>query len=118
MSSGLSTLGYRYLNLDDCWQAKQRDPLTGSIQADKTRFPSGIAALGEYIHSKGLQLGIYSSAGFKTCEGYPASLGMELLDAVTYAAWGVDYLKYDNWNQLCHGISSAVDRPRFLLFSM
>jgi len=96
VSSGLSTLGYRYLNLDDCWQAKQRDPLTGSIQADKTRFPSGIAALGEYIHSKGLQLGIYSSAGFKTCEGYPASLGMELLDAVTYAAWGVDYLKYDN----------------------
>ena len=96
MSSGLSALGYRYVNVDDCWQGKQRDPLTGSIEADKTRFPSGIAALGEYIHSKGLQLGIYSSAGFRTCEGYPASLGIELLDATTYAAWGVDYLKYDN----------------------
>lgn len=67
------------------------------------RFPSGIKSLADYVHSKGLKLGIYSSAGFKTCQGYPASLGLEEIDAATYAEWGVDYLKYDNCYQ-DHGL--------------
>lgn len=92
---GLDKLGYEYVNLDDCWQASERDS-SGAIQADIARFPSGMKALGDYIHSKGLKFGIYSSAGFKTCQAYPASLGMEEIDAASYAAWGVDYLKYDN----------------------
>ncbi|KAJ1411911.1 glycoside hydrolase superfamily [Ochromonadaceae sp. CCMP2298] len=95
VSTGLAELGYKYVNLDDCWQAAERDA-SGMIQADPTRFPSGMTALGEYIHSKGLKFGIYSSAGFKTCQGFPASLGLEETDARAYAAWGVDYLKYDN----------------------
>lgn len=90
------------MNLDDCWQADTRDA-QGRIQADPVRFPSGLSALGEYIHSKGLKFGIYSSAGFKTCQGYPASLGIEDIDATSYAEWGVDYLKYDNC-YMDHGI--------------
>lgn len=68
----------------------------GKLQPDPIRFPSGMRALGDYLHSKGLKFGIYSSAGFKTCQAFPASLGMETVDANTYAEWGVDYLKYDN----------------------
>jgi hypothetical protein len=92
---GLSDIGYSYVNLDDCWQAATRDE-HGKLQPDSVRFPSGMKALGDYIHSKGLKFGIYSSAGFKTCQAFPASLGMEIIDAKTYADWGVDYLKYDN----------------------
>lgn len=66
------------------------------IVEDKTRFPSGMKALGDYIHSKGLKYGIYSDAGEKTCAGRPGSLGYEKEDADSYAEWGVDYLKYDN----------------------
>lgn len=86
------------MNLDDCWQAATRDE-AGLVQADPTRFPSGLKALGDYIHEKGLKFGIYSSAGFKTCQAFPASLGLEEVDAASYAAWGVDYLKYDNCYQ-------------------
>lgn len=92
---GLDKLGYQYINLDDCWQASTRTD-EGKLQPDPIRFPSGMKALGDYIHSKGLKFGIYSSAGFKTCQAFPASLGMETVDANTYAEWGVDYLKYDN----------------------
>ncbi len=99
VSSGLADLGYNYINLDDCWQANARDASTGRINADTTRFPSGLKALGDYIHGKGLKFGIYSSAGFKTCQGYPASLGLEEIDAQAYADWQVDYLKYDNCYQ-------------------
>lgn len=95
IETGLAKLGYNYLNLDDCWQAAERDK-DGSVQADRTRFPSGLQALGDYIHEKGLKFGIYSSAGFKTCQGLPASLGVEDMDAAKYAEWGVDYLKYDD----------------------
>lgn len=83
------------MNLDDCWQSSERDA-HGKVQAESSRFPSGLPALSEYIHSKNLKFGIYSSAGFKTCQGFPASLGMEAIDAQSYADWGVDYLKYDN----------------------
>ncbi len=93
VSSGMKDAGYTYVNIDDCWHG-QRDA-RGFIQPDAKRFPSGIKALADYIHSKGLKLGIYSDAGWKTCGGYPGSRGHEYQDALTYAEWGVDYLKYD-----------------------
>jgi alpha-galactosidase len=91
VSSGMKAAGYEYVNVDDCWQGK-RDA-QGRIHGN-ARFPD-MKALGEYVHSKGLKFGLYSSPGPKTCEGYEGSYGHELLDAQTYAAWGVDYLKYD-----------------------
>jgi alpha-galactosidase len=93
VNSGLSKAGYKYIVIDDCWHG-ERDSL-GFIQADKKRFPSGMKALANYIHSKGLKFGIYSDAGAKTCGGKPGSRGHEYQDALTYASWGVDYLKYD-----------------------
>jgi len=93
--SGMRNAGYRYVNIDDCWMAKDRDA-QGRLQPDAKRFPHGIKALADYVHSRGLRLGIYSSAGTYTCQHYPASLDHEAIDARTFAAWGVDYLKYDN----------------------
>lgn len=93
VSSGLRDAGYIYLNLDDCWHG-ERDNL-GFIHEDTTRFPSGIKALADYVHSKGLKIGIYSDAGSETCGGRPGSQGHEYQDAITYASWGIDYLKYD-----------------------
>ena len=92
-SSGMKNVGYQYIVIDDCWQVS-RDSL-GFIVADPQRFPSGIKALADYVHSKGLKFGIYSCAGSKTCAGRPGSRGHEYQDALTYAKWGVDYLKYD-----------------------
>jgi alpha-galactosidase len=92
-TNGMKDAGYQYINIDDCWQG-QRDA-QGFIQPDPKRFPSGIKALADYVHSKGLKFGIYSDAGAKTCGGKPASRGHEYQDALTYAQWGVDYLKYD-----------------------
>ena len=93
--SGLIEAGYVYINLDDCWQ-KSRDPETHIIKEDPDKFQSGIKALADYAHEKGLKLGLYSDAGEKTCAGRPGSLDHEKIDAETYAAWGIDYLKYDN----------------------
>jgi len=93
VSSGMREAGYQYIVIDDCWHG-ERDAL-GFIQADPERFPSGIKALADYIHSKGLKFGIYSDAGWKTCAGRPGSRGHEYQDAMKYAEWGVDYLKYD-----------------------
>lgn len=93
VSSGMKDVGYEYIIIDDCWQI-ERDK-NGKIVADPERFPSGMKALGDYIHSKGLKFGIYSCAGTKTCEQRPGSHGKELIDAKTYAEWGADYLKYD-----------------------
>lgn len=97
VKSGMRDAGYQYVNIDDCWMAKERDA-SGNLQADPVRFPHGIKALADYVHGKGLKLGIYSSAGTKTCAGYPASLDHEVADARSFASWGVDYLKYDNCN--------------------
>jgi alpha-galactosidase len=91
--SGMKDAGYQYVNIDDCWQVS-RDA-NGNIVADRQRFPHGMKALGDYIHSLGLKFGIYSDAGSKTCAGRPGGLGHEYQDAIQYAAWGVDYLKYD-----------------------
>lgn len=96
---GFLDAGYCYLNIDDGW-ARSRDSL-GFILADPEKFPSGIAALAQYVHHKGLKFGIYSSAGPKTCGGLPGSLGHEYQDAIIYAKWGVDYLKYD-WCAASH----------------
>jgi len=95
IESGMKDAGYEYVNIDDCWMAPERDA-EGRLQADPERFPNGIAALADYVHERGLKLGIYSSAGTKTCQGLPASLGHEKEDAQSFADWGVDYLKYDN----------------------
>lgn len=93
VASGMKDAGYEYIVIDDCWHG-ERDSL-GFIQADPKTFPSGIKALADYIHAKGLKFGIYSCAGYTTCAGRPGSRGYEYQDALQYARWGVDYLKYD-----------------------
>lgn len=93
VESGMKDAGYEYVVIDDCWHGERDE--NGFIQEHPERFPSGMKALAGYIHSLGLKFGIYSSAGFQTCAGYPASRGYEFQDALQYARWGVDYLKYD-----------------------
>ena len=95
--SGLAEAGYRFVNIDDCWQSNLRDE-NGRLQGDLESFPSGMKALCDKINALGLKMGIYSSNGTLTCEDMPASLGNEMLDAKTFASWGVEYLKYD----YCH----------------
>jgi alpha-galactosidase len=107
VSSGLRDAGYVYVNLDDCWHG-ERDA-DGNIQPDPERFPSGMKALGDYLHERGLKFGIYSDAGAKTCAGRPGSQGHEFQDAAQYAAWGVDYVKYDWCNT---GAGAAQRNPR------
>ncbi|KAH7689999.1 alpha-galactosidase protein [Dioscorea alata] len=98
VSTGLSSLGYQYVNLDDCWGESDRDS-EGNLVAKRSTFPSGIKSLADYVHGKGLKLGIYSDAGSQTCsKTMPGSLDHEEQDANTFASWGVDYLKYDNCN--------------------
>ena len=96
--NGMKDAGYEYVNLDDCWQVS-RDA-NGNIVADPTKFPSGIKALADYVHAKGLKFGLYTDVGTKTCAGRPGSLGHEFQDAKQYAAWGVDYVKIDWCNTL------------------
>src|ERR1700761_7944471 len=91
VSSGMRDAGYIYVNIDDTWEGK-RDA-NGVIQTN-SKFPD-MKALADYVHSKGLKLGIYSSPGPKTCANYEGSYGHEEQDAKSYAAWGIDYLKYD-----------------------
>ncbi|HZY71547.1 MAG TPA: alpha-galactosidase [Edaphobacter sp.] len=97
-SNGMKDAGYQYVIVDDCW-ASGRDA-EGNIVVDKDKFPSGIKALADYIHSKGLKFGIYTDAGTMTCAKRPGSIGHEYQDARQYAAWGVDYLKEDWCNTL------------------
>jgi alpha-galactosidase len=106
VSSGMRDAGYEYINIDDCWQLG-RNP-DGTIQVDTKRFPSGMKALADYIHSKGLKFGIYSSAGYFTCQDRAASLGYEMIDAKTYADWGVDFIKYD----FCYSTSPKLKGPK------
>ena len=97
VASGMKDAGYKYVNIDDCWEAAERDA-SGNLTTEPQRFPSGMKALADYVHAKGLKIGIYSSAGTGTCQRRPASLDHEAADAKTFAAWGIDYLKYDNCN--------------------
>lgn len=93
VSSGMLKAGYDYLFIDDGWQGGRDNK--NNIIPDPVKFPSGIKALADYVHSKGLKLGIYSDAAPLTCAGYTASLNFEEQDAKTFASWGIDYLKYD-----------------------
>jgi len=108
ISTGMKDAGYEYVNLDDCWM-DGRDA-SGKLKWSASKFPSGIPALAEYIHGKGLKIGIYETPNTKTCAGlyggYTAgvgSVGHETIDAQTFASWGIDYLKYDK----CQGQLSA-----------
>jgi alpha-galactosidase len=92
--SGLKDMGFTYIVIDDIWQGG-RDSSTGLLYPDPKRFPSGIKALADYVHEKGLKFGIYSDAGTMTCGDRPGSFGYEEKDAKLFAEWGVDYLKYD-----------------------
>ncbi len=107
VASGMKDAGYQFVVIDDCWQVA-RDK-NGNILPDPKRFPSGMKALADYVHSRGLKFGLYSDAGSKTCQGRPGSEGFEMEDARQYAAWGVDYLKYD-W---CHteGVDPKIAYP-------
>ena len=104
-TNGMRDAGYVYIVVDDCWEAMQRDKL-GNIVADPKKFPSGMKALGDYLHAKGFQVGIHNCAGTKTCAGYPGGRGHEFQDALTYASWGVDFLKYD-WCE--HGTANSEE---------
>lgn len=96
VESGLRDVGYKYIFIDDLWQGG-RD-MYNNIIPDPKKFSSGIKALADYVHSKGLKLGIYSDAAQLTCAGATASLGFEEQDARTFASWDIDYLKYDYCN--------------------
>ncbi|GAP92717.1 putative alpha-galactosidase [Rosellinia necatrix] len=115
---GFKDAGYEYVNLDDCWSVKDgRDSETQQLVPDPERFPNGISGLADQIHEMGLKVGIYSSAGTATCAGYPASIGYESIDAATWAAWGIDYLKYDNcnvpsnWTDECNACVYNLNNP-------
>lgn len=122
VETGLRDAGYVYVNLDDCWHG-ERDA-DGFIQADPKRFPNGMKALADYVHAKGLKLGIYSDCGTATCAGRPGSLGHEYQDALQYARWEIDYLKEDWCNttdvnargayRLMSNALRASGRPIFL----
>lgn len=124
VASGMRDAGYQYVVIDDCWQvSRDKD---GNIVPDPQRFPHGMKTLGDYIHSKGLKFGIYSDAGTLTCQKHPGSRGYEFQDARQYAAWGVDYLKYDWCNHstqdsaasysIMHDALAASGRP--IVFSI
>jgi len=110
VSSGMKDAGYEYVVIDDCWQVS-RDA-AGNIVADAKAFPFGIKALADYVHSKGLKFGIYSDAGTMTCAKRPGSRGHEYQDALQYAAWGVDYLKYDWCNTGTQNAEAAYSTMR------
>lgn len=110
VSKGLRDVGYRYIVMDDGWHYPERDS-QGNLVADPIKFPSGIQSLAQYIHSKGLKLGIYSDAGTNTCQGFPGSLNHEQQDANTFASWEIDYLKYD-W---CHSEGLIAEQAYSLM---
>ncbi len=93
VEGGFRDAGYEYIFIDDCWQGGRDN--RNNLIPDPTKFPSGMKALADYVHDRGLKLGIYSDAAQLTCAGYTASLGFEEQDARTFASWGIDYLKYD-----------------------
>jgi len=110
VASGMKDAGYQYIVIDDCWQVS-RDA-GGNIVPDPQRFPSGMKALADYVHSQGLKFGVYSDAGTGTCAGRPGSRGFEFQDARQYAAWGVDYLKYDWCNHGTQEVKSSYATMR------
>eukprot|EP01061_Rhynchopus_euleeides_P035119 TRINITY_DN59185_c0_g1_i1.p1 TRINITY_DN59185_c0_g1~~TRINITY_DN59185_c0_g1_i1.p1 ORF type:complete len:412 (+),score=155.12 TRINITY_DN59185_c0_g1_i1:139-1236(+) len=95
VSGGFAGAGYNSIHIDDCWMNKTGRGSDGKLSADTTRFPSGMKALGDYMHAKNVNFGLYTAESPNTCAGYPASKGYEKLDAETFASWGVDYMKVD-----------------------
>ncbi len=111
VETGLRDAGYRYLIIDDCWSLPERDG-SGRLVPDPSKFPGGLEDLIRYVHAKGLYFGLYACCGLRTCAGRPGSFEHEREDAEQFAAWGVDYLKYDN----CHKPASM--RSELLLRRM
>ena len=114
VSSGLKAAGYQYVNIDDCWAQGSRDS-SGNLVPNFTKFPDGIKGTADYVHSRGLKLGIYGDSGTHTCSssGFPGSLGHEVQDAKTWASWGVDYLKYDDCNVPTSGRNASATMARY-----
>ncbi|HXQ82183.1 MAG TPA: glycoside hydrolase family 27 protein [Opitutaceae bacterium] len=109
-ANGMRDAGYVYIVIDDCWSKKERDA-DGGLVADPVKFPYGMKALGDYLHSKGFKFGMYGCAGKTTCGGYPGGRGHEFQDARQYASWGVDYFKYD-WCD--HGTANGPESYRIM----
>ncbi len=116
IKNGMRDAGYNYIVLDDTWSAMERDA-QGNLQAHPVKFPSGMKALGDYLHERGFKFGIYNCAGTKTCGGYPGGWGHEFQDALKYAEWGVDYLKYDWCNAGDSNPKDAYTRMRDALYA-
>lgn len=112
-SQGYREAGYEYMVIDDCWSLRERGK-DGRIVPDPEKFPHGMKAVADYVHSKGLKFGMYSCAGVRTCAGYPGSYDHEFVDAQTFADWGVDFLKYD----FCNFPQSGNCKARYLTMSM
>ncbi|XP_059619087.1 alpha-N-acetylgalactosaminidase-like isoform X2 [Phlebotomus argentipes] len=110
VSEGYASVGYEYINVDDCWLEKSRG-VHGELLADRRRFPRGMKALSEYIHARGLKFGIYQDFGNYTCAGYPGILGYLGQDAQQFADWEVDYVKLDG----CYSLPTDMDHgyPEF-----
>jgi alpha-galactosidase len=115
ISSGMKDAGYEYIVIDDCWQISRDE--NGEIVADKERFPHGMKYVADYVHSKGLKFGIYSSAGTVTCQRRPGGFGHEYQDARTYARYGVDYLKYDWCGSTTQDARSSYTNMRNALYA-
>ena len=113
VDQGYLAAGYEYLVIDDCWSLRDRDE-NGKLVADPEKFPYGMKAVADYVHSKGLKFGMYSCAGIMTCAGYPSSYDHEFEDAQTCADWGVDFLKYD----FCNFPEHADCKTRYATMSM
>ena len=112
VTSGMRDAGYEYLVIDDAWMAPERDEKR-RLRGDPKRFPSGMKAMGDYIHSKGLKFGIYQDRGELTCQGLPGSLRYEQIDMATFAEWGVDYIKLDSCHAERNGRMSSDDYAIF-----
>ncbi|KAI9586231.1 hypothetical protein GQX74_002078 [Glossina fuscipes] len=114
ITEGYAAAGYEYVNVDDCWLEKHRSP-SGQLIADRSRFPSGMRALSDYIHSKGLKFGIYEDYGNYTCAGYPGIIGHQYEDARLFADWKVDYVKLDGCYAFPHEMEKGYSEFQDIL---
>ena len=112
VEQGYRDAGYEYVVIDDCWSLRERDE-DGNLVPDPEKFPNGMKYVADYVHSKGLKFGIYSCAGTRTCAGFPGSFDHEFQDARLFAAWGVDFLKYD----YCYFPSNGDGKQRYLVMA-
>jgi alpha-galactosidase len=110
ISSGLKDHGYNYIVIDDCWSVREGRDSNGNLIPDPEKFPNGIKALADYVHSLGLKIGIYSDAAEQTCSGFPGSLGFEDQDAQLWASWDIDFLKYDYCHAPLFDQAIAIER--------